>query len=139
MGVAVGQTKPDAPASYGTVHTGPLHDWRSVHRSIRVDAFDLEFKTGGIDRGPTPTVSVLDGTGQVVKTQRVYPNRPLKTGSLTIYPSTYGLAAAVSIVNTSGVETGALRAARGLLRYGRRWDDSRGIHRNLRSRRATSI
>jgi len=106
IGVAVGQTKPDAPESYGSLRTGPLHNWDNVHRSIRVDAFDLQFRTGGIDRGPTPTVSVLDGTGQVIKTQRVYPNHQLKTGSLAIYPSTYGLSAAVSFVNTSGVETG---------------------------------
>lgn len=106
IGVAVGQTKPDAPESYGSLHTGPLHSWRNVHRSIRVDAFDLQFRTGGIDRGPTPTVSVLDEAGRVIKTQRVYPNHQLKTGSLAIYPSTYGLSAAVSFVNTSGVETG---------------------------------
>lgn len=106
MGVAVGQTKPDAPASYGTLHTGLLHDWRGVRRSIRVDAFDLQFETGGTKRGPTPTVSVLDGEGRVLKTQRVYPNMMLRIGSLAIYPSAYGLAATLSIANTSGVETG---------------------------------
>ena len=106
MGVAVGQTKPDAPASYGTLHTGPLHDWSGVRRSIRVEAFDLQYQTGGTKRGPTPTVSVLDGEGRVIKTQRVYPNMTLKTGSLAIYPSAYGLAATLSIANTSGVETG---------------------------------
>jgi len=106
MGVAVGQTKPDAPASYGTLRTGPLHDWRGVRRSIRVDAFDLQYQTGGTKRGPTPTVSVLDGEGRVLRTQRVYPNMMLKTGSLAIYPSAYGLAATISIANSSGVETG---------------------------------
>jgi len=106
MGVAVGQTKADAAQSYGNLHTGLSHDWRRVHRSIRVDAFDLDFKTGGIDRGPTPTVSVLDAAGKVIKKQRVYLNMTLKTGSLTIYPSDYGLSADVSILDTSGVETG---------------------------------
>jgi cytochrome c biogenesis protein ResB len=106
MGVAVGQTKPDAPGSYGTLHTGPLHDWSGVHRSIRVDAFDLQFETGGMNRGPTPTVSVLDGEGRVLKTQRVYPNMMLTTGSLAIYPSAYGLAVTLSMVDTSGAETG---------------------------------
>jgi hypothetical protein len=105
MGVAVGQTQPDAPASYGTLHTGPLHDWRGVRRSIRVDAFDLQFETGGTKRGPTPTVSVLDGEGRVLKTQRVYPNQQLKTGSLSVYPSAYGLSVALSMINSSGVET----------------------------------
>jgi len=106
MGVAVGETKPDAPESYGMLNTGPLHDWRGVLRSIRVDAFDLQYETGGMDRGPTPTVSVLDGEGRVLKTQRVYPNQQLKTGSLSVYPSAYGLAVTLSMVDSSGVETG---------------------------------
>lgn len=106
MGVAVGQTKADSPESYGVLHAGPLHGWGAAHRSIRVDAFDPDYRTGGIDRGPTPTVTVLDGAGRVIKTQRVYPNMTLKTGSLTIYPNNYGLAAGLSTVNSSGVEMG---------------------------------
>jgi hypothetical protein len=102
MGVAVGQTKPDAPESYGTLQTGPLYDWSGVRRSIRVDAFDLQFETGGLKRGPTPTVSVLDAEGRVLKTQRVYPNQQLKTGSLSIYPSAYGLSVALSWILPSG-------------------------------------
>jgi hypothetical protein len=110
MGVAVGQTKPDAEASYApeTLHTGPLHDWSGVRRSVRVDAFDLEFETGGIKRGPTPTVSVLDGEGRVIETQRVYPNQQLKTGSLSVYPSAYGLSVALSMIHASGAETEGL-------------------------------
>lgn len=108
MGVAVGQAKPDAPASYGSLSTGPLHDWRGVRRSIRVDAFDLQYETGGTKHGPTPTVSVLDGHGQLIKTQRVYPNQQLKTGSLSIYPSAYGLSVALSMVPANGAETESL-------------------------------
>jgi cytochrome c biogenesis protein ResB len=106
MGVAVGQTKPDVAASYGNLHAGPLHGWGSAPRSIRVDAFDLDYKTGGVDRGPTPTVSVLDATGNVIKTQRVYPNMTLKTGSLTVYPSDYGLSANISLLDAAGSVTG---------------------------------
>jgi cytochrome c biogenesis protein ResB len=106
MGLAVGQTKADAPQSYGLLNTGPLHDWGLVHRSIRVDALDPDYQTGGIDRGPTPTVTLLDGAGKVIKTQRAYPNMTLKTGSLTIYPSAYGLAVGVTLVSAKGVETG---------------------------------
>jgi cytochrome c biogenesis protein ResB len=105
-GVAVGQTRPDAAASYGLLHVGPLHDWATVHRSIRVDALDPAYVTGGIDRGPTPTVTVLDGSGNVVKTQLVYPNMTLKTGSLTIYPVTFGLSAVFTLVSASGAESG---------------------------------
>jgi cytochrome c biogenesis protein ResB len=106
MGLAVGQTKADAPDSYGFLATGPLHGWGGARRSIRVDAFEPDFTSGGIDRGPTPTVSVLDAAGAVLKTQRVYPNMTLSVGSLTVYPSDFGLSATVSAVTTSGVETG---------------------------------
>lgn len=106
MGVAVGQAKIDGPESYGVLSTGPLHGWLRVQRTIRVDAFDPNFKTGGVDRGPTPTVSVLDARGQVIKSQRVYPNETLKTGSLTVYPADYGLAAIVSLADASGAESG---------------------------------
>jgi cytochrome c biogenesis protein ResB len=105
MGVAVGQTQPDAPASYGSLHTGPLYDWRGVSRSIRVDAFALQFESDGTKHGPTPTVSVLDGKGRVLKTQRVFPNQQLKTGTLSIYPSAYGLSVALTMINSSGLET----------------------------------
>ena len=106
MGVAVGQTKADAPDSYGKFDSGPLYRSSDVRRSIRVDAFEPQYRVGGIDRGPTPTVSVVDGEGRVIKTQRVYPNNQLKTGSLAIYPNAYGLSVAVSLVNTSGAEVG---------------------------------
>jgi cytochrome c biogenesis protein ResB len=106
MQVPVGQAKADAPASYESIHFGPLRDWRVVQRSIRVDGFSPNLRTGGIDRGPTPVVTVLDSAGAVLKTQEVYPNRPLQIGSLTIHPSDYGLVAGVSRISSAGVETG---------------------------------
>ncbi len=106
MGLAVGETKTDEPSSYGILTAGPLHSWSTPRRSIRLDAFELHYETAGVDRGPTPTVAVLDAQGEVIKSQRVYPNQTLKTGSLTIYPADFGLSATVSVENTSGVETG---------------------------------
>lgn len=106
IGLAVGQTKPDTPASYGVLTTGPWHDFGSVHRSFRLDAFALDFKADGIDRGPVPTVSVLDGEGAVVKTQPVYPNMMLHVGSLSISSPAYGLSVELSVVDTNGAEIG---------------------------------
>lgn len=105
MGVGVGETKPDEPASYGTVHAGPLYAWGNVHRSIRVDGFEPRYVSDGIDRGPTPSVSLLDGSGQVLVSQRVYPNATLKSGSISIYPADYGMSAALTLLNGSGKET----------------------------------
>ena len=106
MGLAVGQAKPDVPESYGVLHAGPLRNWDGTQRSIRVDAFDPEFSTGKIERGPTPTVSVLDGDGRVIETQPVYPNSPLQAGSLTVHPNEYGLSATLVRTDTSGAVTG---------------------------------
>ena len=106
MGLAVGQTKPDVLESYGLMNAGPLRDWRNVHRGIRVDKLDVTYMVDGIDRGPAPIVSVLDAEGRTVKTRRVYPNHTLKTGSLTVYPVDYGLSVTMSLVDSSGIETG---------------------------------
>lgn len=106
MGVAVGQTKADVPESYGVLRAGMLHNWSKTPWSIRVDAFETHFRTGKIDHGPTPTVSVLDASGRVVKTQRVYPNNPLQTGPLTVHRSDDGLTVTLVLLNGAGVETG---------------------------------
>jgi len=106
MAVAVGQTRPDTPASYGLLRSGPLHNWAGVRRSFRVDAFEPDYQAGGLDLGPVPTVSVLDAQGGVIKTQRVYPNMMLHVGSVSINAPDYGLSATVSLVGTGGVELG---------------------------------
>lgn len=106
MGVAVGDTKPDVPASYGVLEAGGLRDRQNAQRSIRVDAFDTDYRTGSIDRGPVPTVSVLDGAGDVVKSQPVYPNNPLQTGSLTIHANEFGFAAKLAVLDQGGVVRG---------------------------------
>jgi len=108
MAVAVGQTKPDAAASYGVIHTGVWHDWSGVHRSLRLDAFDPDYRTGGLDRGPTPTVSILDGAGTVIKSQRVYPNMMLHAGSVSISSPACGFAVTIALVKASGAEAGRL-------------------------------
>lgn len=104
MGLAVGSSAPDAPASYGLLNDGPLRSWDGIKRTISVDAFDVTYQYGGVNRGPTPTVTVTDAQGAVIKSQQVYPNKTLKTGSLTIYPSDYGLAAYVSVLDATGAE-----------------------------------
>jgi hypothetical protein len=104
IGIATGQTKPDLPTSYGTLQAGSLYNWSSIHRSFRIDSFDPDFHIGDLDYGPAPTVSVLDGSGHVIKTQLVYPNMPLQIGSLTVHAPAFGLAATLSIVDTAGAE-----------------------------------
>lgn len=102
IGLAVGQSAEDRPGSYALLTAGPLRNWDGVRRTIRLDAFEVNYKSGGVNRGATPTVSILNAKGEVVKSQRVYPNRTLKLNALTIYPLDYGLSATVSIVETGG-------------------------------------
>jgi hypothetical protein len=104
MGVAVGQTRPDQPESYGELTAGPLYRWASNDRSIRVDDFHLDYMAGGISRGPTPTVAVLDGDGEVLESRIVYPNHILRHGSLSIYPVDYGLSAEIAMLDDQGAE-----------------------------------
>ena len=106
LSLAVGQVKADDPASYGSVHAGPWRDWSRTHRSVRLDKFEPDYATGGIDRGAVPTVSLLDGAGRVVKTQRVYQNMMLHVGSLAINAPGAGLAVVLGFLNPSGGMTG---------------------------------
>lgn len=104
IGLAVGQSAPDEPASYGILTEGPLHSWDRADRTVRLDAFDITYEARGVNRGPTPRVSILNADGEVLDSQRVYPNHTLKHGSLTIYPVDYGLSATVAILDASGAE-----------------------------------
>jgi cytochrome c biogenesis protein len=108
MALAVGQAKADSAASYVSVSAGPWHSWSGVDRGIRLDSFDPDFKTGGIDRGAVPTVSVLDASGKAVVTQRVYPNMKLHSGSLSINSPAVGLAASLDLLDASGAQVGQL-------------------------------
>ncbi len=104
MGVAVGQTRPDQPESYGQLTAGPWYRWDGVERLIRVDAFSIDYQAGGVSRGPTPTVSVLDGDGETLASRMVYPNHILRHGALSIYPVDYGLSAAIAMLDANGAE-----------------------------------
>ncbi len=104
MGVAVGQVRPDQPESYGQLTTGPWYRWDSAERFIRVDGFNIDYQVGGVSRGPTPTVSVLDSDGDVIASRLVYPNHILRQGALSIYPVDYGLSAAIAMLDGTGAE-----------------------------------
>jgi cytochrome c biogenesis protein ResB len=107
IGVAVGHEKVDEPASYGQLSAGPLSGLFRGQRTIRVDAFVPNYKSGGVNRGPAPTVSVLGPGGEVIASQLVYPNNTLKTGTLTIYPVDYGLSVTVSQSDAAGADQGS--------------------------------
>ena len=127
---------------------GPSGGWNRAVRSIRLDAFEPDYKSGGIDRGAVPTVSILDGAGTVLVKQRVYPNNMLHAGSLAINAPGVGLSVWLALLDPAGAETGRVVqyvdfsetapegtvADRALLpRHPHRvQDDPRGLHRRSR-------
>ncbi|MHB1137043.1 MAG: cytochrome c biogenesis protein ResB [Coriobacteriia bacterium] len=106
IGLAVGQAKPNVPGSYGQFTAGPWHSWNDDVLSFRLDDFEPRFTAGGVDRGPVPTLSVLDAEGRVLKTQHVYPNKMLHIGSLKVSAPAYGLSVTLSLFDETGAEVG---------------------------------
>lgn len=106
IGIALGQVKPNVPASYGRFDAGPWHAWDDDGLSFRLDDFEPRFTAGGVDRGPVPTLSVLDAEGNVLKTQPVYPNKMLHIGPLKVSAPAYGLSVTLSLLDETGAEVG---------------------------------
>ena len=106
IGVPVGEQRPDAPDSYGFLIAGPLHNWAGAKRTIGVEQLRLVYVIDGLDRGPTPLVSVSDPKGTQVARQFVYPNAPIRLGSLVVHPSGYGLSVSVALIGADGSERG---------------------------------
>ena len=104
MGVPVAETVQDTPSSYGISTVGPFHRWAQPPLRIGVEKFEPSYVFGGLDRGPTPTVSIRSADGTVLKTQRVYPNNPLRYGSIIVHPNDYGLAASFVLLGADGAE-----------------------------------
>jgi len=104
MVIPVGAAKTNERASYTALRSGPWATWMGAKRTIRVDAFDPRYVVENIDRGAVPTVSVLDGDGKVLVTQRVYANKKLHSGSLSINAPGCGLTVSIAIMNPDGAE-----------------------------------
>jgi hypothetical protein len=104
MGVPVGDSRPLAAESFGFLDYGALYRFSQVPDSIRVDRMDIVYMVDGIDRGPAPTVSIVRPDGSVAASQVVYPNNPMRYGSLIIHPSAVGLSPGFAIVSKEGTE-----------------------------------
>jgi hypothetical protein len=104
MGVPVGDQRPLTAESFGQLTSGGLHRFSATPYLIRVDKMDLVYMIDGIDRGPAPTVSIVRPDGSVAASQVVYPNNPMRYGSLTIHPGAFGLSPGIAIVSKEGSE-----------------------------------
>lgn len=100
--IPVGGRVIDTAASYdGRVGEGPLF---AGHTGLEFGAEELRLNTviGGIEQGPTAAI-VLSRDGTQVARRRVYPNSPLRYGSLLVHRSDqWGYAPLISVETTAG-------------------------------------
>lgn len=97
----IGTSVPEGHASYSRIAEGSLFGER--HTGVAIEASDLVYNlgAGGVNRGPSPLVTLRDESG-IVARQRVYPNNPLRYGPLMIHMSAYGVAPVVSVEASAG-------------------------------------
>lgn len=101
IGVPIGYSVPDVAASYGRWTPGPLYGERSSGLAFSASDFTLETPIDGIDRGPSAVITLRRGD-TVVASQRVYPNNPLRHGTLMVHQNNYGLAVALEATGPDG-------------------------------------
>lgn len=104
IGVPVGDSRPLAEESYGLLEQGALYRFEESPLAIRVDKINREYIIDGIDRGPAPAVSIVRPDGSVAASQVVYPNSPMRFGSLIIHPGEIGLSPGFALVSKDGVQ-----------------------------------
>lgn len=100
LGVPVGSARIDEAESYGMVEEGLFHDADFTGLEIAVPELRLEYVVDGVDRGPAPMVELRRGD-EIVAEHLVYPNNPLRYGSLLIHSNAYGLSARYTLTGAS--------------------------------------
>ncbi len=97
IGIVAGYEKPDVVESYGRLERGALHASMSgLTIGVEKD-MPVEFIEDGIDRGAAPVVYLRDGDRELAR-GRVYPNKPLHHGALTVHISDWGLGAVTTLL-----------------------------------------
>ncbi len=111
VGIPRGESRSDVPASYGVYSRGPLHATATPPLRIGVEEFEVDYtEPDGTVVGPTATVAVTTESGAVLARQRVYPNHPLKHGSMVVHSNSSGLALRFLLERADGSEIGRTSA-----------------------------
>jgi len=111
IGIPRGESRVDEPASYGVYSRGPLHSTATPPLRIGVEEFEVDYtEPDGTVVGPTATVAVATESGVVLARQRVYPNHPLKYGSMVVHSNSSGLALRFVLERADGSEIGRTSA-----------------------------
>lgn len=101
MGVPVGGSRQDVTQSYGTVQAGALFRGHSG-LTIAVPRVQKTLILGGVNRDAAPEVALFEGN-RLLKRQLVYPNNPLRYGSLLIHRGPFGFALPLTLESSAGV------------------------------------
>lgn len=108
IGVSVGDRLALAAENYGRLDRGPWYAPRYAGLEIAVPEFKRAYDDNGYDRGPSPRVQLFDA-GRLVADQWVYPNNPLRYGSLLIHQLEYGASPIITVADPKGAVVGFLR------------------------------
>jgi len=104
MGVPVGSGRPDVASSYGTLEEGILHDADFTGLTVRVTELRRDHVVAGVDRGAAPLVELWRGDTRVAR-HLVYPNSPLRYGSMLVHANAYGLSARFTLIGPAEEQT----------------------------------
>lgn len=116
IGVRVGDAASLDRTRFGRWQQGPLYAPQHVVPTLDILAFERDYKTGDYSRGPAPKVRMTAG-GQSVGEQWVYPNHPLRYGTMLVHMDTYGVAPVLTGLDVGGAPIGTTSGFSD-------WDDS---------------
>lgn len=110
LSIPIGQDTAYSAQTMTYSEAGPFHRWSE---GVVFSAANLELSTvrGGVDRGVSADITARDAAGRTL-TQRVYPNAPLRMGSLLVHPYSWGYSPVFSIETTDGQ---SLTSTRGII------------------------
>jgi hypothetical protein len=98
----IGVPVPDVGASYAHLAKGPLFGDRFSGLTLVASDLVYNLRVDGINRGPAPVITLLDGS-TAVASGRVYPNNPLRYETLLVHMDEYGLAPLIGLEDEEGV------------------------------------
>lgn len=103
LGLPVGERVTDARSSYLRVDEGPLFAGRFSGVDLVASDVQRHYMAGGVDRGAAPVIAV-SRDGEELARGRVYPNQPLRLGSLLLHSAGYGPAVVLVVGRPPGGE-----------------------------------
>jgi hypothetical protein len=105
VGLPVGERVADVRANYLQITEGPLFGERFTGVEFQAEDIVRNFTLGNVDYGPSPIVTAFRDRTQVAS-GRVYPNSPLRVGSLLVHMADFGPAATLGLESAGGAEVG---------------------------------